>query len=102
MCDGEVIGPEHLAEEVVDQTFSRMSSSPASLSRWAPDSEGVVRGHPAEGESVLDLEQVQREALLQVVRHHHGSRRDLARKLGLSERTLYRRLRALGVDDTTA
>ncbi|MDO9599619.1 MAG: tripartite tricarboxylate transporter substrate-binding protein, partial [Azoarcus sp.] len=107
MCDGEVIGPEHLAEEVVDQTFSQTSSLPASSSptssaHWAPDSEGVVRGHPAEGDSVLDLDQVQREALLQVVRRHHGSRRDLARKLGLSERTLYRRLRALGLDDTAA
>jgi two-component system, NtrC family, response regulator HydG len=30
------------------------------------------------------------------VLNHRGSRRELAERLGLSERTLYRRLRALG------
>lgn len=97
MCDGEVIGPEHLAEEVVEQ-----ASSPTVSSNWAADSEGMVRGEAEGGESVLDLGQVQREALLQVVRRHRGSRRELARKLGLSERTLYRRLRALGLDEPAA
>jgi len=46
---------------------------------------------------VVDLDELQRQALLRAVRSHTGSRRELARKLGLSERTLYRRLQALGV-----
>ncbi len=45
----------------------------------------------------LDLEEVQRQAMLRAVRAHRGSRRELARRLGISERTLYRRLEALGL-----
>jgi DNA-binding NtrC family response regulator len=35
------------------------------------------------------------------VQQHRGSRRELAVKLGLSERTLYRRLGALGLKGVT-
>ena len=45
----------------------------------------------------LDLEEVQRQAMLRAVRAHRGSRRELARRLGISERTLYRRLKSLGL-----
>ena len=38
-------------------------------------------------------------ARLRAVRAHRGSRRELARRLGISERTLYRRLRELGLLD---
>lgn len=34
--------------------------------------------------------------LMGALRTHRGNRRELAQKLGLSERTLYRRLRGLG------
>jgi two-component system, NtrC family, response regulator HydG len=37
----------------------------------------------------------ERAALRAALREHEGSRRDLARRLGLSERTLYRKLRSL-------
>ncbi|ATE62721.1 sigma-54 interaction domain-containing protein [Thauera sinica] len=83
MCDGEVIGPGHLAEEV-----RRPASLPA-------DEAGGGQGAPA-ADATPDLGEIQRQALLQALRGHRGSRRELARKLGMSERTLYRRLRALG------
>jgi transcriptional regulator of acetoin/glycerol metabolism len=51
---------------------------------------------------MLDLEEAQRQALLRAVRNHSGSRQDLARKLGISERTPYRRLRAPGLDRNPA
>ncbi|MGC1174732.1 helix-turn-helix domain-containing protein [Polaromonas sp.] len=35
-------------------------------------------------------------ALQQLVATHHGSRAELAARLGISERSLYRKLRALG------
>ncbi|RMV73764.1 hypothetical protein ALP06_200040 [Pseudomonas coronafaciens pv. atropurpurea] len=37
------------------------------------------------------------EKLAHALRVFNGSRSELARELGLSERTLYRRLRALGI-----
>ena len=38
---------------------------------------------------------IERAALQQLVSSHQGSRADLANKLGMSERSLYRKLKAL-------
>lgn len=66
MCDGELIEPEHLPPEVTG--FESISQN-------------------AYPESVDELEQL--------TRTHKGSRLELAKKLGISERTLYRRLKSL-------
>jgi DNA-binding NtrC family response regulator len=42
------------------------------------------------------LRAAQDQALRQLVAEHTGSRAELAARLGLSERSLYRRLKALG------
>ena len=90
MCDGDLIGPEHLPEEVLHPELAEADDfgSPASRPRLA-----TGQYDP------LDLEEVQRQAMLRAVRAHRGSRRELARRLGISERTLYRRLRELGLLD---
>ena len=75
MCDGEELLAEHLSEELRTGTAGTLEHSPPS----------VVRGNGA---------QFERETFRQVVRAHSGSRAELARKLGISERTLYRRLQA--------
>ena len=41
------------------------------------------------------LRTIERAALQQLVSGHQGSRADLARKLGISERSLYRKLKAM-------
>lgn len=69
MCDGTVIGVDHL---------------PAELRAVRP-SVDEPKG----------LKALQLAGLRAVVQAHRGSRADLARKLGVSERTLYRKLRAL-------
>ncbi|TPQ44267.1 Fis family transcriptional regulator, partial [Cupriavidus pinatubonensis] len=51
----------------------------------------VTRPGPADGWRTDD------EALRERVRQFRGTRRDLAQALGISERTLYRRLRDLGI-----
>jgi transcriptional regulator with PAS, ATPase and Fis domain len=85
MCDGETIGPEHLPEELLGVEAETVPShEPAPSSALSGDA--------------LDLDEVQRQALLRAVRSHRGSRRELARRLGISERTLYRRLKALQPD----
>jgi len=71
MCDGSVIELAHLPP--------MLSSKNLTLPQIEPDA-------PSE----LDD-----QALIEALNTHHGSRRALARKLGLSERTLYRRLQAL-------
>ncbi len=71
LCDGELIQPAHLG------------AGGAPLPRQLAKASG--------GASVDD------RRLAELVRHFPGSRRELARSLGLSERTLYRRLKALGL-----
>jgi DNA-binding NtrC family response regulator len=48
------------------------------------------------------LATAEREALRSAVRQHMGSRRELAKALGLSERTLYRKLRDLELSGRAA
>lgn len=42
---------------------------------------------------------VQREQILQALQRHNFRRKDAAKELFISERTLYRRMKALGIDD---
>jgi len=70
MCDGETIEPEHLPDELRGQSVGA-----------APD------------RSVPEVSLIER--LPQLLAEHNGSRRSLAKALGISERTLYRRLSEL-------
>jgi two-component system, NtrC family, response regulator HydG len=71
LCDGEAIQPAHLPEE--------------------------VRGSPALRETAsgqtTNLKELERQTLETRLAHHRGSRKKLADELGISERTLYRRLK---------
>jgi len=78
MCDGEVLQVEHFPDELLVPV-----SLPSGLAANAADAPG-------------DWQTIERQAFLRAVRGHHGSRRELARKLGISERTLYRKLREIG------
>ncbi|MGE0371997.1 MAG: sigma-54 interaction domain-containing protein [Gammaproteobacteria bacterium] len=78
LCDGEVIGPEHLPEEC------GCGESAERRGRTAPFSGPV-----------LPLEQIEREYLHWALAQHDVDKRGLAKLLGLSERSLYRRLKGL-------
>ncbi|MBU0622030.1 MAG: sigma-54-dependent Fis family transcriptional regulator [Gammaproteobacteria bacterium] len=71
LCDGEAIQPAHLPEEVRSGRVWR--EAPISLSP--------------------KLKELERQTLLARLAHHRGSRKMLAAELGISERTLYRRLK---------
>lgn len=43
-------------------------------------------------------EDMQRENIVKALQKHHGRRRDAARELFISERTLYRKIKELGID----
>ncbi len=69
-ADDGLIRPEHLPEDIGPQCFASVAS---------------LRG----GRGLGDL--------AQALEHFQGSRSELAQHLGLSERTLYRRLKSLGL-----
>jgi two-component system response regulator HydG len=78
MCDGEIIGVEHLPREL-RQPAGDAGSDPV-----------TVVQQPA---GWRDIEQ---KALQEQIDQHRGTRRELAARLGVSERTLYRMIRRMG------
>ena len=72
MCDGDTLRPEHFPEEVHETPSASVPTPQAETS---------------------DLQTLENLAFVQAVRGHRGNRSELARKLGISERTLYRRLK---------
>lgn len=78
LADGDTIHTQHL---------------PSLLSRSSP---ALVAGG---NEEVLPLEEVERRYLLRVVSQFQGDRRALAERLGISERTLFRKLRKVRADE---
>ena len=48
---------------------------------------------------VLSKEEYQREAILRALAKHKGKRKEAAKELFISERTLYRRIKELGIED---
>jgi two-component system response regulator HydG len=76
LADKGVIEPEHLPEELRDGGSAAVNGTrPASSLRAA-----------------------ERDALREQLARHSGSRRSLAASLGISERTLYRKLREYGLN----
>ena len=47
----------------------------------------------------MTKERAQREAILKALRHHNGRRKEAAKELFISERTLYRKIKELGIDE---
>ncbi|MDI1309633.1 MAG: sigma-54-dependent Fis family transcriptional regulator [Methylotenera sp.] len=70
MTDGDIIMPEHVTLEYKPP---KLNESPLS-------------------QEIISLEQAEKQYLTWVAAQHEGDRRVLAKKLGISERTLYRKL----------
>ena len=79
MCDGEVIGTEHLPDGV--RAAETMDCAPA---RSTADI-----GMP------VTLRAIEADRLRQLSAAHQGTRKELALKLGVSERTIYRKLKRI-------
>lgn len=58
------------------------------------DTEEVI-DEPQKG---MTKEQAQKEAIIRALKRHNGKRKDAARELFISERTLYRKIKELGID----
>jgi DNA-binding NtrC family response regulator len=82
LTDGAIIGVEHLPLHVRD---ARPTAAPEGDWPW--------------GDALLPLEEVERRYLRWASQLHDGDRRSLADRLGLSERTLYRKLRTIRAPD---
>ena len=77
LADDDTIGPEHLPDECRCESTNGKLSAPGSL------------------DEIIPLNQLEGRYIQKVLAHYHGDRKSLAEKLGISERTLYRKLEAL-------
>ncbi|MDI1261517.1 sigma-54-dependent Fis family transcriptional regulator [Aquabacterium sp.] len=95
LCDGDVVGLQHIEKSLSTDARNALSArassqGTASLVSAAPSS--------AAGET-RSLREVETDLLMAHLRNHQGSRAELASKLGISTRSLYRKLKALGQAD---
>lgn len=85
--------PRNLPAPVSTPTVHPM---PVSFNDYAEPEEVIEEPAVREG---LTKEQVLREAIIKALRRHGGKRREAAKDLFISERTLYRKIKELGIDE---
>lgn len=85
--------PRNLPAPVSTPTVHPM---PVSFNDYAEPEEVIEESAAREG---LTKEQVLREAIIKALRRHGGKRREAAKDLFISERTLYRKIKELGIDE---
>ena len=92
MCDGDRIEVEHVAQAL---NSGRRSTWQVPTPYAPATSTQIGRGAPVV--SAASLRELELSALRERVATHTGSRAELAAALGISERSLYRKLKTLGV-----
>jgi len=96
LCDGAVIEPTHVQEALATGRHPRRAAfSPPPLRRPGPPPEPGA-GAGTDTDDTPPLKALEREALRDLVARHQGSRAELAAQLGMSERSLYRKIKGLG------
>jgi DNA-binding NtrC family response regulator len=83
LCDGQMITESHV-QQALQSGRRAIPPAPATT-------------HATVSPRALSMAEHQRAALHQVVSQHTGSRAELAAQLGISERSLYRKLKALAL-----
>ena len=92
MCDGDRIEVEHVAQAL---NSGRRSTWQVPTPYAPATSTQIGRGAPVV--SAASLRELELSVLRERVATHTGSRAELAAALGISERSLYRKLKTLGV-----
>jgi DNA-binding NtrC family response regulator len=97
LCDGQTIGLAHL-----ELALGSAQGAPAGGGLSAVAGLGRAGGGAAVAAAPRSLHDIELAVLREQVRLHQGSRAELAARLGVSERSLYRKLRALAQADGAA
>jgi DNA-binding NtrC family response regulator len=90
LCDGEILKTSHLTQALQVGFRQKATVHPA-------DASNLVSALPARNNTSPNtlLKDAERSAFLQLVEGHIGSRIELAQKLGISARSLYRKLNSV-------
>jgi DNA-binding NtrC family response regulator len=95
LCDGAVIERVHI-EQALGGALAP-ARAPALITASIPAAAAPGSGWRPDGGA--KLREIEREALRARLQSHTGSRAELAAQLGISERSLYRKLRSLDQPD---
>ncbi len=98
LCDGDTLEASHVMQALRSGRRSAAAPDAASAalpSDAAPATPGAANSTSAGLAPASTLKSVTQAALRQLARQHTGSRAELATQLGISERSLYRKLNAI-------
>ena len=98
MANAYVSELQHNAEPllpVMSKESGAVSNAPIILSN--SDMRDIDQLHPVE--EVLNLADREREYIIKALKKHRGRRRDAASELGISERTLYRKIKEYDIEE---
>lgn len=95
LCDGHTIEASHL-----ELALSSAQGAPRDGGWVSAVAQGRPPSVPPLVQPMQSLRDIELAVLLEQVRQHRGGRAELAAKLGISERSLYRKLKALEAFDT--
>ncbi len=93
---------QHHKEEILPKNDHSSNTIPSKLDDEDDDDMDFEKvldiSHETEEESLL-LEQQEKEMILKALKKNHNRRKNAARDLGISERTLYRKIKLFGIEE---
>jgi transcriptional regulator with PAS, ATPase and Fis domain len=94
--DSSVLQPQQSMQQALPQPGSHSNASHAVL--LAHDHHEEIHHHE-EVEESLNIMDKEKELIIKALKKHKGKRKDAALDLGISERTLYRKLKEYNIED---
>ena len=100
-----IMNPDHAFaqdaknQEMVNRLFTQDANLPAGFSMMRLPQMSSSHDTPVEIEETLSLANSERELIEKALKKHRNKRKYAAKELGISERTLYRKIKEYGIED---
>ena len=92
-----------LKEDILPTTVSTLSGNPPSLHLPQPQNQPLILDNELQGhyevEESLNIMDKEKELILKALKKHKGRRKDASTDLGISERTLYRKIKEYDIEE---
>jgi PAS domain S-box-containing protein len=96
LMDHDFPGNVRELENIIEQAFVLCRSGLIELHHLPPELRPAHSG--AGGSSPMTLQAMEEYMIVETLRRHHGNRKRAARQLGIDPSTLYRKIRAAGIE----
>jgi len=91
--------PDSKNQEIVSRLFNADANIPAGIPMMRLPQMAATHEAPVEIEETLSLANSERELIEKALKKHRNKRKYAAKELGISERTLYRKIKEYGIED---